>query len=809
MKNSLASLLVFLVGTAYLAGCNSRKGVDLAPEGDPPAAPTPKAAAAPAAAAPTAATLDPDTWSHWRGPEQNGVSRDKDLPDKFSLKGGEGSNLVWKVPYGGRSTPIVQNGRIYIINKVGEGIDEQERVMCFNEKDGKVLWEHKFNVWHTDIVSVRLGWTNVVGDPETGNVYSHGTQGLLFCFDKDGKVLWQHSMTEEYGRVSGYGGRVTSPIVEGDLLIISMLNASWGYQGMGRTRFVAFDKKTGKVIWWASTGFAPKDTYYSTPVVANIAGERLLISGGGDGGVHAFKVRTGERVWSYIFGSSAVNCSPVVDGNRVYIGHGEENDGTIEQGRVICVDGSQVDEKKQPKLIWKVDGLKAKFASPIIHEGLLYICDEIGKLYCLDAKDGKQLWDYQYGKNTKGSPVWAEGKIYIPEVNSKFHILKVDTKGCEPLYAQFFRKTAGGSDVEINGSPSIANGRVYFMTSNELLAIGKPDHKAKPDSIPTPPAETPPGKDDKPAHLQIVPADVVLYPGDSVELKARSFNKNGQLIGEAKVDWELAPMRPPEGAPPPPKDAPPPPAPPTLQGELSEKSGSATKLTPAKMPPVQFGRVTAKAGELSADCRVRVVARLPYTANFKPVPVGRTPASWVNCQGKFAVQEVGGEKVLRKLNINASPLVARANAYIGLPDLKDYTIEADIQGTKVGDDMPDAGIGCQRYTLMLAGNQQKLRLVSWDALPRIDESIAFPWQPGQWYSLKLTVEIKDGKGIARGKCWPRGQAEPENWTIQVTDPIPNTEGSPAIYGYSTGILPGRPGNEIFYDKVKITPNGKQ
>ena len=56
------------------------------------------------------------------------------------------------------------------------------------------------------------------------------------------------------------------------------------------------------------------------------------------------------------------------------------------------------------------------------------------------------------------------------------------------------------------------------------------------------------------------------------------------------------------------------------------------------------------------------------------MPEGRTPGGWVNCQGKFAVQEVGGEKLLKKLNLNASPLVARANAYIGLPDLKDYTL---------------------------------------------------------------------------------------------------------------------------------------
>lgn len=153
-------------------------------------------------------------WSHWRGPTQNGVSTDKNLPEKWSPNPATAdNNLVWKTPFGGRTTPIVQNDRVYIINKVGKGISEQERVMCFSMKDGKLLWEYKFNVFHTDIVSVRLGWTNMTGDPETGNVYAHGTQGLLFCFDKDGKVLWSKSLTEEYGRITGYGGRVTLSLI--------------------------------------------------------------------------------------------------------------------------------------------------------------------------------------------------------------------------------------------------------------------------------------------------------------------------------------------------------------------------------------------------------------------------------------------------------------------------------------------------------------------------------------------------------------------------------------------------------------------
>src|ERR1043166_7441366 len=164
-------------------------------------------------------------WLHWRGPEQNGVSREKDLPESWSPDPkAPNNNLIWKAPYGCRSTPLVMNGRVYIINDAGEGIHEQERVMCFDAETGKVLWEHRFNVFHTDIVSSRVGWTNLAGDAETGNIYAHGVQGLFFCFNRDGKVLWSHSLTEEYGRVSGYGGWVTTPIVDGDLVIIGMVN---------------------------------------------------------------------------------------------------------------------------------------------------------------------------------------------------------------------------------------------------------------------------------------------------------------------------------------------------------------------------------------------------------------------------------------------------------------------------------------------------------------------------------------------------------------------------------------------------------
>jgi outer membrane protein assembly factor BamB len=747
-----------------------------------------------------------DNWSSWRGPEQTGVSRDTGLPDTFAV-GRKEQNVIWKAPYGGITTPIVQNGRIYIINKFGESESQQERVMCFDAKDGKVLWQHKFNVFLTDIVADRLGWTQMVGDPETGNVYSHGTQGFLYCFDKDGKLLWQHSLTEEYGRVSGYGGRLMSPIVFENLLIQPMINANWGEHTVGCTRLAAFDKRTGDVVWWTTTNHRVSDTNACVPVVAKIGGQWLVLCGGGDGGLHAFQARTGVKVWSYLFGHGAVNASSVLEGDRIYAGHGEINL-SGGQGSVICLDGAKVKDGK-PELIWKVDGIRVKYASPLLHENRLFVCNVVGEMYCLDTKDGKEQWKYQYGQNTRGSPVWGDGKIYLPELDSKFHILKSDDKGCKALASVFFRGK-GEEPVELTGSPAVSNGRVYFLTSEELLCIGKKDREAAATGSGKQ-AESQAASDAKPAHLQVVPADVSLTPGQSVTFKALTYDEKGRLIGEAKADWSLAGPLPPQfpiGFPNPPAPTPGATPPPPMKGELSDTSGNTTKLTVGSNPPAQFGRVVAKVNGLTAYARIRVAPLPPYAPDFSKVPVGRTPGGWVNCQGKYSIVKMAdGTIALKKRNDAPSPLVARAHAFIGMPNMTGYTIQADVQGSKLRDELPDMGVEANRYGLHLIGNTQQLRLISWDALPRIDQTIAFPWKPGVWYRMKLTVEVKGDKAVARGKVWQRDQEEPNEWTVEVEDSTPNREGAPALYGFSTGIQsPQSPGTEIFYTNVKITPN---
>src|SRR5260370_1229101 len=106
-----------------------------------------------------------------------------------------------------------------------------------------------------------------------------------------------------------------------------------------------------------------------------------------------------------------------------------------------------------------------------------------------------------------------------------------------------------------------------------------------------------------------------------------------------------------------------------------------------------------------------------------------------------------------------------------------------------------------------------LSLKAWEALPRVDKSIPFDFQPGKWYTMKLTVARAGAKTLIKGKAWLRDQKEPAAWSIELDDPRPITEGAAGLYGYVTGIQepsPGNvvPGNNVYYDNLSITPNQK-
>jgi outer membrane protein assembly factor BamB len=768
-------------------------------------------------------------WIHWRGPEENGVSRETGLPGSFDPKLGPKGNVAWHQPYGGRSAPLVMDGKLYIIQGTGEGVTEGEQIVCFDEKTGKMQWTYRVNVFHTDIVSSRLGWTTLTADPANKYVYAHTTGGYLLCLDAAGKLIWSHNLTEEYGRITGYGGRVASPIFDSGLVIIGMPNGSWGDQGPARNRFLACDGKTGQVVWWFDTRNALKGTYSSTPVVTVINGQRLLISGGADGYLHAIKVRTGEQVWSYRFSGGIVNTSPVVDGNYVYCSHGEGNPEGGSLGRVICVDAGQVDPKtKTPKLVWEQKNLERRFglSSGAVAEGLFYMPDDQGSLYCFDGKTGKVLWHYKYGKEVRGAPLIADGKIYIFDVQGRLLILTLDKDRTKIPDAddtfEYKFKDPKGFLVETNGTPIAVNGRVYFTTRTDLYCLADTKSKGECGKYKDLAEEAKFDPKAKPAGMRLFPADVSMKPGEKLKFTEVFYDENGRVLTTPEVggSWGFP-------IPPIPKGATQGPRP--LDAEFEDKFDptagtdgkprSATVTVNAKKPGQQgYVEGTVDMPKMVARARIRVVPQIPYKVDFEAIPEGGFPGGWVNTQGKYFVKPLpDGGKALFKVNNNSVPGIAKANAYITMPDTTDYTIQADLMGTQVRDKLADLGIGNCRYTFLLDGKtnpetgKREVRVTSWEARAggRINQAVEFDWAPSTWYTLRLTVNQEEKAAMVRAKVWKKGEKEPERWMIEIADPAPNRSGAATLYGYVSNVGDnGQPGAECYYDNVAITPNKK-
>lgn len=712
-------------------------------------------------------------WPMWRGPNADGVSTDIGLPSTWSP---EGENLRWKRSVGGRSTPIVVDGKVCVITLAEPETPPrwQEQISCFNAETGDLEWEFRYKVFLTDIPHHRVGWASLAADTKTGHIYANGIEGMVHCLNRDGKVVWSRSLKEEVGRISGYGGRTVTPVIHGDLLFINFLSAGWGATAIPRDRFYALDKRTGDTVWVSTPGKAPKDTTYTVPVVRRIDGVDLLIGGNADGSIYGLNLATGEKVWSFPFSKRGINSSVVVQGSRVFVSHGEENvDASTAMGRLVCLDaGHMVDGK--PKVLWQVDGFTAGYASPALADNILYHVDNSANLVAFQADNGKQLWKYNLGVMQRASPVVADGKLFVSDVDGQFHILGLrGDKVPKKLDLERFAN-ADGSAVSINGSPAIANGRVYLLVRNMLYCIGGENQNKKNSSsgkIQTVQVDAFEG----PAHRLIVePGEVILSPGGSKTFKTWVVDTQGRKK-LTKAVWTL------DG----------------IHGRVSAEG----KLTLSNGNIPQGGLLIAQVGNLSGKARVSSRPTIPFQEDFERLEEATVADGWNSARGRFVVTSLNGNKVLKKLSKN--PRSWRTMLFLGDWKASGYEIQAEMMGTEQRRRLPDMGLIGQRYILALMGNRQKLQIRSWlSELGHFSKTIDYRVDPHVWYRMKLQVEIlSDGvSGMIRGKVWRRDDPEPEKWSIEVLDPIAHRQGSAGIYGYSAA--------EIYYDNVSVNPTGR-
>jgi outer membrane protein assembly factor BamB len=766
-------------------------------------------------------------WLNWRGPEQIGMSRETGLPDKVDPK-----NPLWLADFPGQSTPVIANGKLYIMGYLGEGADLQEGVACFDTETGKKLWQQLYNDFLSDTVYLRYATATPAIDPETGNVFAQGTQGILASFTPDGKLLWKHSLMEEFGRLTFPNARTASPLIDGDLVITRGITANWGAQGPAADRFYAFDKKTGELVWASSPGDRPKDNSFSHPQLSWHKGKRVFYAALGDGSVACVNARTGDPIWRVPLFRAGINATTIVHNNDKLIAiFGVP----YEPGQLIAMklpDAEPTNAAAGPLVLareklqlWAAE-VSTSTSSPILVGDTIYVVAEKGDLCAVDANTGVIKWKLKLGIEQRNScPFYADGKLYVPmlddpagkgtgegaEAGSKgaLYIIK---PGDQPEILQH---------VELEGrcfgTPVAYNGKLYMQTTKHLYCWGRlgdnlmnPDIRNKSDkkatvTIANVSANASPDltikeknytpKPGAAKSLQIIPSETTLRPGQAASFHGRSIDANGFVVEDIKdmksLVWTNF-------------------IPPTarVKSLMNGKFDDDGKLLADAATKPSAGAFEAKLDNLKGYIRGRVLPYLPLSQDFEAMSLTETnlaegatfaypPLPWIGARFKFEVREKDGTKCLTKTIDNK--FFQRATVFLGAPDAKNYTIEADVMSDGNRRKMSEVGIINQRYAIVLKGNDQKLEVSS--NFERLREALDFKWSPNAWYHLKSRVDIAaDGTGLVRAKAWKRGEAEPEVWTIEVKHKTAHQEGSPGLFGFAPQ------DQRVYIDNIKVNAN---
>jgi outer membrane protein assembly factor BamB len=715
-----------------------------------------------------------EDWVYWRGPNFNGSSRETGLVDDWDPRGGEGSNVAWvRDDIGGRSTPIVMNGRLYTMTRAEVGTPQEgERVVCLDAASGETLWENRFNVFLSDVPDTRVGWSSVVGDPSTGNVFALGVCGLFLCIDgESGETKWSLPLHERFGALSTYGGRTNFPIVHKDLVIISAVVIGWGDMAKPCHRFIAFNKESGEVVWFRGTRELPYDTTYSSGTLTQFNGQDAFVFGSGDGAVWALQPSTGKELWHFNVSRRGLNVSPLVVGDRVFTSHSEENTNGTTMGTVVAIDGTGSGDISDSGELWRVDELMAGKSSPVAIDGRLFVFDDRAKLHVLDMETGETIGKkIALGTVMRSSPLYADGRIYAVTANGRWYILEPDAdRGAKKVKSGRLLK-----GDESHASPICSGGRIYLQTSGRLYCLGNGKQVAS--TTAAAPSTPPSTETSAAAQLQLTPAEVLLGSGESQEFKLALYDASGNKV-EGDVSGATFTLD----------------GPGVMDGSVFQSPKEATHSATV---------LTAELNGMKATARMRIVPPLPWKFDFEDVALaksglGEPPVSWVGCRYRHHVREVDGSKVMVK--VTTIPKGTRSRGWFGQSDLKNYTIQADVRGANSNGKMPDIGLIAQGYTLDMQGISQRLQIRSWVPQLRMATTIDFEWQPDTWYTMKFRAEDQGSKAVLKGKIWPRDEQEPAAWTIEAEDTSPNHSGSPGLFGNAKD-------SEIYLDNIQVTAN---
>ncbi len=453
-------------------------------------------------------------------PSRNMASDEKGLPTRFDPA--TGLNIKWAVDLGSQSYggPVVAGGKVFVgTNNEGHKnpkiVGDRGVIMAFDAADGRFLWQ----ATHDKLSAGKVNdWPlqGICSTPaiEGDRLYYVSNRDELICADtegfRDGKndgpftaetdagetgadFIWKLDLISTF-HVYPHNQSASSPLVIGDLVYIVTGNGvDEGHINVPSPQapsFIAVDKATGKVAWTSALpGEHILHGQWSSPSYGVLDGRPQVLFGGGDGWLYALEPKTGKLLWKfncnpkdavYTIGPGStknnIMAMPVILGDMVYIAVGEDPEHGEGIGHLWALRPRGLGDLTDKAVVWHRDGeaFHRSLSTVAVADGLLFTADFSGYVYCLDAATGQLYWIYNSFGAIWGSPMVADGKVYIGNEDGDVAVLRAARK------LEVLHKVNMGSAVY---STVVAKKGVLYITArSKLFAIaeGIPAHPAAP-----------------------------------------------------------------------------------------------------------------------------------------------------------------------------------------------------------------------------------------------------------------------------------------------------------------------------------------
>jgi hypothetical protein len=394
-------------------------------------------------------------WPQWRGPELNGVSRETNLPVRWSKT--EGIAWTLGLPAWSGSTPIVWRERVFL--SVADG--PLVWLWCVDRGKGTVIWKRQLAQGNRQIRKQNMSSPSPVTDGT--HVWVMTGTGVLKAFDLDGKERWTRDLQADYGRFGQLYGYGSSPLLFDGSLYVQVLHGS---HTADPSYLLRIDTITGKTVWRVErTSNARQESpdAYTTPTVVRDGTRSAIVVSGADV-VTGHDPATGGELWRAEGlnpggdGIFRIIASPIVHSGIVYAP-------TRERPMLALRAGGRGDVTRS-HLLWRfMNG--PDVPTPVTDGAFVYVVNDRGIMWCLDAKDGAPRYERQRLRPSTytGSPVLADGRIYITNEDGLTSVVRAG-----PAFEVLAENDLGEYTLS---SPAIAGGQIFIRTDKALYAIGR------------------------------------------------------------------------------------------------------------------------------------------------------------------------------------------------------------------------------------------------------------------------------------------------------------------------------------------------